>query len=320
MKCSDVVDQLVEHLLTRQPATPVVPDEIMAHIVGCPSCIAELDAISSALTGKPSRLREQADRLLGPQQPAAPTQDETLDIACRECLDTLGSYVEDQLAGEDVARLYPQIARHLENCPSCREQHDSLYELLREEAAGTFGEPPSYLSFGEWFRRQEQPSFEQASAQGLQPPAPSLEEEPTPFRWDRLGRLIIDLATALWQPPQRLALAYAVKGEEPVDEARAKTEGLKFPLRFSLGSPDVDDLQLDITAVRDRDNPELCTLVARVEIPSRWSELAGTEITLMAGEETYTEFSDESGEVTFKGIPISRLAESRLRVRPRQPE
>lgn len=151
MECPDVIDQLIEHLLTREPREPAVPEELVSHIAGCRRCIEELDAISSVLTGEASTLREEADKLL----------------TCQECLDALGAYVEDEVAGEDVAARYPRVERHLQSCSSCREQYDLLHELVQQEAAGAFGEAPSYMTFEEWFQRQEQAPLWQELAREL---------------------------------------------------------------------------------------------------------------------------------------------------------
>ena len=146
MDCSKAIDQLIERLLTWKPPQPAVPDQVVAHIAGCRACIEELDALSSALTGEPSTLKVETDKLL--------TLRQAQGTACQECLDALGMYVEDQVAGEDVAKHYPKVAHHLQSCAGCREQYNMLYELMQQEAAGAFGEPPSYMDFGEWFRRQ----------------------------------------------------------------------------------------------------------------------------------------------------------------------
>jgi hypothetical protein len=64
-------------------------------------------------------------RLLGPQQP---------ELTCEECFEVLDRYVEAELRGDDADRLVPGLAPHLEGCPACHEDHDSLLAWLR---AGT---------------------------------------------------------------------------------------------------------------------------------------------------------------------------------------
>ena len=71
------------------------------------------------MTERDDRLR----RLLGPDGP---------DIGCDECFERLDEYVELELelGGEDADARIPGMAAHLEGCPACREERDSLRALL----------------------------------------------------------------------------------------------------------------------------------------------------------------------------------------------
>jgi hypothetical protein len=61
-------------------------------------------------------LKQALGRLLGPAGP---------EIGCDECFDQLDRYVELELAGKDAA--------HLDGCPACREEHESLRALVGGE-------------------------------------------------------------------------------------------------------------------------------------------------------------------------------------------
>jgi hypothetical protein len=65
------------------------------------------------------------DRLLGPEQP---------EIGCDACFDELDRYVELEVAGKDADAAVPGLRAHLEGCPACREEHDSLLAFVRSEA------------------------------------------------------------------------------------------------------------------------------------------------------------------------------------------
>ena len=56
-------------------------------------------------------------RLLGPAGP---------EIGCDECFERIDEYVDAQLAGADADRLVPGMAAHLDGCPTCREDYESL--------------------------------------------------------------------------------------------------------------------------------------------------------------------------------------------------
>ena len=64
---------------------------------------------------------ERLERLLGPTGP---------DIGCEECFVRLDEYVELELEGHDAEARIPDMQAHLDGCPACREEHDSLRALL----------------------------------------------------------------------------------------------------------------------------------------------------------------------------------------------
>ena len=66
-----------------------------------------------------------ATRLLGPSEP---------EISCEECFDRLDEYVELELAGRDAEAAVAGMRAHLEGCPACREDHESLRALVARGA------------------------------------------------------------------------------------------------------------------------------------------------------------------------------------------
>jgi len=82
--------------------------------------------------------RPIADRLLGPAEP---------ELGCDECFDHLDSYVELELSGGAGFALCPTcvstagcaearrclgMRAHLEGCPACAEEYESLKALLAD--------------------------------------------------------------------------------------------------------------------------------------------------------------------------------------------
>jgi hypothetical protein len=65
-------------------------------------------------------------RLLGPAGP---------EVGCDTCFEELDRYVELELAGEDADAAIPGLRAHLDGCPACREEHDSLLALVGGEPA-----------------------------------------------------------------------------------------------------------------------------------------------------------------------------------------
>ena len=73
--------------------------------------------------------RQVLSRLIGPAGP---------ELTCEQCFDQLDRYVELELelGGSDADTAVPGMRAHLEGCPACAEDRDSLRELLLSEGHG----------------------------------------------------------------------------------------------------------------------------------------------------------------------------------------
>jgi hypothetical protein len=77
----------------------------------------------------PSRESRRASKqllagLLGPRGP---------EVTCEECFEWLDVYVELELSAEDAEERVPGMRAHLEGCPTCAEEHDSLRDLIASQ-------------------------------------------------------------------------------------------------------------------------------------------------------------------------------------------
>jgi hypothetical protein len=70
-------------------------------------------------------LNQMLRRLLGPGRP---------EVSCEACFDELDRYVELETYGQDAESAAPGMQAHLDGCPACREEHESLLALV----SGTF--------------------------------------------------------------------------------------------------------------------------------------------------------------------------------------
>jgi len=73
---------------------------------------------------QPDEMNKTLSRLLGPAGP---------EVGCDECFEQLDRYVEIELAGEDADAAIPGLRAHLDGCPACREEHESLRALVGSE-------------------------------------------------------------------------------------------------------------------------------------------------------------------------------------------
>ena len=69
-------------------------------------------------------------RLLGPRDP---------EVSCERCFELLDQYVELELERgvDDADARLPGMRAHLEGCPACREDHESLRDLVAETRRGS---------------------------------------------------------------------------------------------------------------------------------------------------------------------------------------
>ena len=68
-----------------------------------------------------NRQRELIIRLLGPAGH---------EVTCEECFELLDEFVDLELAGEDADGRLPGMREHLQGCPACREDHESLRTMV----------------------------------------------------------------------------------------------------------------------------------------------------------------------------------------------
>ena len=68
--------------------------------------------------------RDLIARLLGPSDP---------EVSCEQCFELLDRYVELELAlgGEHADARLPGMRAHLEGCPACHEDFESLREVVQ---------------------------------------------------------------------------------------------------------------------------------------------------------------------------------------------
>jgi hypothetical protein len=74
---------------------------------------------------EPNDLARVVSRLLGPAE---------REVSCETCFEELDRYVELELAGADADAAIPGLGAHLEGCPACREEHESLLALASSDA------------------------------------------------------------------------------------------------------------------------------------------------------------------------------------------
>ncbi len=72
------------------------------------------------MTDRPDK--ETMERLLGPAEP---------ELLCDECFEKIDQYVELELEGAAANERIPGMRPHLDGCPACREEYESLRDFVR---------------------------------------------------------------------------------------------------------------------------------------------------------------------------------------------
>ena len=71
-------------------------------------------------------LKQALGRLLGPAEP---------EVSCEVCFQQIDRYVELEVSGQDADAGVPGLRAHLDGCPACREEHESLRALVGGDQA-----------------------------------------------------------------------------------------------------------------------------------------------------------------------------------------
>jgi hypothetical protein len=64
------------------------------------------------------------ERVLGPTGP---------EVTCDQCFELLDEYVDLELSGAGADRKLAGVRTHFEGCPACREDYESLRDLVTAE-------------------------------------------------------------------------------------------------------------------------------------------------------------------------------------------
>ena len=55
------------------------------------------------------------------------------EMLCSKFFDILPRYVDLQLEGKEVDKLFPEISHHLHQCPECNEIYQALIQVIQSE-------------------------------------------------------------------------------------------------------------------------------------------------------------------------------------------
>ena len=203
---------------------------------------------------------------------------------CQACQARLPEYVEALGQGVNNSATSRAVALHLAVCPYCLAVYADLADMARLATGRIGAEPPVY-------------------------PQPDLSFLPGPvtrparrlWRLDTLGRIVIEFSADLLASllPQPELTPIGLKSDASPAEARS----------FSLAG-EIADTNISVTIEPPGSDPARCTVVARVEIPSRggWPNLGDTLVVLQrADTEIARQFTDAFGSAVFERVAVADL-------------
>lgn len=100
----------------------------------CSSCLVLQEKILDKYLTNGERVNVSKNRFERWLQTIFNTQEE--EISCSECIDLMSHFVEVELSGKDAASRLPQLKHHLDQCPACREEYETLRDLQMLENKG----------------------------------------------------------------------------------------------------------------------------------------------------------------------------------------
>ncbi len=102
-----------------------------------------MDSASNRFELLRARLREHAEKFPTPLRRLGDAlwseRDEQLSHAA--CLETLPDYIDAELAGETVAKLFSRVKHHLDRCDSCAQEYAELLDAEWAEQRGALTKP-----------------------------------------------------------------------------------------------------------------------------------------------------------------------------------
>jgi len=246
-----------------------------AHAATCPACQASQHLLARAVVGG--------------QEDALP---------CAECQARLPRYVIAQLDGVDVAEIYPQVARHLQDCPTCAELAAEVRSTLALTDEGRLVEPASWPTFDLSFLP---PVKEPPVVRDLWRARVSSQVR----TWmDEAGRWVAAIQLFVQPPLPKPALAV---WETPGDTKTLVAQTVQ-----------VGGVDLGIEVTMTRTGPEGDTERGQVRVvvdsPRLPQGPTGTRVTIACEGISQTQVADDLGVVLFEEVPLACLEHMRIEV------
>lgn len=223
------------------------------------------------------------------------------DIVDPSCRNLLHAYIDAELANEDAASRYPEVAACLAASAQFREEYEIVKTLLAQEADNEWIQPPITADFDFTYLKT------------ARPPRPQYT-----LSWvlNRIGNLVIELSTKLADRPYMAPLS---PEQEPQLIVSGAFRSEQQQLTHFLLKGAIDDLEVEIMAEEQEGDATQCQLIVGVNIPSKggFPNLAHTKIIMRQEEaDPVVQQTDAFGKTVFRQVAITALGHLTFEIIP----
>lgn len=212
-------------------------------------------------------------------------------LTCQECQHLLPSCLTDSGDQTHAAPERAALLLHLALCPDCLAE----YTLLRElQDVGT----------------TPVPAFPSPDLAFLEPAWMPIRDWLYQIRFEgrRMMQVALRLAETFTPPSAVMAPALAYKG---TPQPGSKGEIVR---QVMLTPTETDDLDVEGVVRQIVNDPHHYMLTVRVQVPSRWPDLAGTGVHAQAADWHAEGTTDTDGVVQFTNLPVALVDQLRITI------
>lgn len=204
--------------------------------------------------------------------------------AHQQAREAMPEYAAQRALGQQPDQAPPELARHIGACAACRGELDELVELTDTAYAG---------------RLERAASYPRPNLSFLSAPAPAEQ----PGLLDQIGRVVIAFSEALLASLQAPTLAGALRGQ------------LLYRYTQGGGSHNIDVTVEVFSEDAARERGRLQIMVELLDHDPL--DQSGSRVIVQTGDAAWTGATDETGCVSFAGIPLRALPRLRVEVVPK---
>ena len=203
-----------------------------------------------------------------------------------ETRESFPSYAMAMALGQAPEVRFPDVAAHLQDCPDCRAELDTLLELVIPAYRGQVTPADSYPQFNLAFLGSATTGAQDGTSNWL---------------IDSLKKLVVEFSEGLLTSLQQPAYAQAARGPALY--------------HYTPEPAPPGNLGLTIDVFADESVAEQGNIQVLLDVPSRDPfDQSGMRVNLRIGDLSWEGSTSTTGSVTFAAVPLKDLARMRIEI------